>query len=98
MVIGSVEVPTFFFCFFRSINTINTYDIVLPQKSSARKIVGDDIIKPSYWKSGTPGKSPPTIEIKNETQIKAIKNSCRLASSILKTLEGLIKVGYTFCL
>lgn len=72
------------------------YNIVLPQKVSERKSVGNDIIKPSYWKTGVPDQTPSEIEIKTEQQIIAMQKTCAIARSILKSLEVFIKVIRTF--
>lgn len=79
----------------KEINSSFKYDIVLPQKVSEKKTIGNDIIKPAYFFSGIPDKPPRGIEIKSKSQIKALRNSCSLASSILKSLQDFIKVGIT---
>lgn len=70
------------------------YKIVTPGIVSPRLEVPDHIPKPSYFATGVPDDVIPDIpEIKNSEQILRMRDSCKLAASILNKVEKIIEVG-----
>lgn len=68
------------------------YALVQPGQVSERKFVPDNIKTPSYYHTGEPKEQVRCPDIKNERQIQGMKDSCRLAANILKTVGESIKV------
>lgn len=84
----------------RSVHTYNKncvfgkYAIVRPWLVSKKVVVPAYIPQPSYSESKVPENGPITPEIKDESQIECMRQSCKLASHILHQVDALIKVNY----
>ncbi|KAM3967632.1 methionine aminopeptidase 1D, mitochondrial [Aphomia sociella] len=94
-----MELPTKVFGrvgrFWRSnILQFGKYDKVVPTDITPIRIVPDHIERPNYV-LGQTLKIPQTPEIKNDDQIKGMRKSCKLASSILAQVERFIQPGVT---
>jgi hypothetical protein len=59
------------------------YSIVQPGNVSPMRLIPDHIPKPNYYKTGAPILGPKVPEIKNEEQIRKMRDSCKLAAFIL---------------
>lgn len=68
------------------------YRLVETGKVSPRRVVPDDIRKPSYYATGLPSEAPQFPEVKSESQIQKMRESCRLAANILKNVENIVQV------
>ncbi|XP_029665365.1 methionine aminopeptidase 1D, mitochondrial isoform X1 [Formica exsecta] len=85
----------------RSVHTYNKncmfgkYAIVRPWLVSKKVVVPAYIPQPSYSESKVPENGPITPEIKDESQIECMRQSCKLASHILHQVDALIKPGIT---
>lgn len=64
-----------------------------PGNVSPRKFIPSHIPKPSYYLTGEPTESIDYPEIKNEQQIRRMRDSCLLAAKILKKIGENIKVN-----
>ncbi|CAG9766341.1 unnamed protein product [Ceutorhynchus assimilis] len=71
------------------------YALVHPGKVSSRKTVPDHIPKPSYHLDGEPKETIAYPEVKNAEQIQRMRESCKLAATVLKTIGESISVGQT---
>ncbi|CAG4978197.1 unnamed protein product [Parnassius apollo] len=71
------------------------YDKVLPNETTPSRTVPDHILKPEYVTLNSFNKMPKAPEIKDNVQIKGMKESCSLAASILNSLHTFIKPGVT---
>ncbi|XP_017777241.1 PREDICTED: methionine aminopeptidase 1D, mitochondrial [Nicrophorus vespilloides] len=71
------------------------YALVEPGNVSPFKPVPETIVKPAYYVSGEPTPGPAEPEIKTEKQVSRMRDSCKLAANILKTVGDSIKVGQT---
>lgn len=76
-------------------NTFGNYAIVQPGLVTEMKKVPQSIKTPSYYCSGIPIENIENIEIKNEDQIIKMRESCKLAATILKTVGESLKIGQT---
>ncbi|KMQ90870.1 methionine aminopeptidase chloroplastic mitochondrial isoform x2 [Lasius niger] len=77
-------------------NSFGKYAIVRPWLVSEKVVVPAYIPQPSYGKSSIPERDGPvTPEIKDESQIECMRQSCKLASHILHQVDALIKPGIT---
>ncbi|XP_057665336.1 methionine aminopeptidase 1D, mitochondrial [Diorhabda carinulata] len=79
----------------RKKSNFGRYNIVMPGTVSPRLTVPDHIKKPNYFASGIPDKTnlPLEPELKNSLQLLGMRDSCKLAASILNKVEKIIKVG-----
>lgn len=68
------------------------YRLVFPGTVSPVRPVPEHIKKPSYYKTGQPKVCPETIEIKSMEEIGQMRESCRLATRILKEVGKYIRV------
>lgn len=71
------------------------YSIVNPGNVSDMNSVPSNIIAPCYYKTSVPPVPPLYPEIKNESQIQGMAESCKLARYVLDTVGSQIKVGMT---
>lgn len=71
------------------------YSIVQPADITKTKLVPDNVPKPSYHETGQPLEKIPHPEVKNMKQIQGMRDSCKLAANVLKTVGESIKVGQT---
>lgn len=76
-------------------NSFGKYDIVKPWLVSGKVNVPAYIPQPSYSETSVPEDGPETPEIKNMYQIECMRESCKLASYILRQVNPLIKVNCT---
>lgn len=67
------------------------YEIVNPVETTPSRIVPDHIEKPNYFncKALSIPKKP---EVKDVNQLRGMKRSCKLASSILSQVQSVVKV------
>lgn len=77
-------------------NSFGKYAVVQPWLVSEKVTVPAYIPQPSYSQSMVPKNGPTTPEIKDEYQIECMRQSCKLASRILRQAGALIKVNYVF--
>ncbi|KRT81599.1 Peptidase [Oryctes borbonicus] len=77
----------------RKINFGN-YEIVEPGIVSPGRTVPSNIKTPNYI-SGDVISTPDVVEIKNETQIAGMKDSCKLAANLLRKIGQFIQIGKT---
>lgn len=59
---------------------------------SPQKSVPNNIVKPIYYKTGEPGDSINSPEIKTFSQIEHMRKSCKIAANILDKIGKSIKV------
>ncbi|EFN82565.1 methionine aminopeptidase 1D, mitochondrial isoform X2 [Harpegnathos saltator] len=76
-------------------NSFGKYDIVRPWLVSGKNDVPAYIPQPSYSQTSIPDNGPEISEIKDMYQIECMRNSCKLASYILRQVNTLIKPGIT---
>lgn len=73
-------------------NSFGKYDVVRPWSVSGKVDVPTYIPQPSYSQTSVPQAEPETPEIKDTYQIECMRDSCKLASYILRQVNPLIKV------
>ncbi|XP_032672480.1 methionine aminopeptidase 1D, mitochondrial [Odontomachus brunneus] len=76
-------------------NSFGKYDVVRPWLVSEKVDVPAYIPQPSYSQTSVPEKGPEIPEIKDAYQIECMRDSCKLASYILRQVHPLIKPGIT---
>jgi hypothetical protein len=62
--------------------------------SSTRQTVPEHIAKPPYYETCEKPNADDFIEIKNETQIRGMRDACKLAANILKKCGNMIQVRF----
>jgi len=78
-----------------------TFSIVMPQVQEPQfnpDNLPNNVTPPLYYRTGTPGISPPKPEVKSAEDIQKMRNSCRLARRILDEAGELAKPGITTAL
>ncbi|XP_072513727.1 methionine aminopeptidase 1D, mitochondrial isoform X2 [Salminus brasiliensis] len=80
--------------FFRKKRT-GSYSVVQPALVRPPYVVSKDIKRPDYVSSCSASEWPDYIEIKDEEQIKSLRNACQLARHILLLAGNSLKVGMT---
>lgn len=75
-------------------NSFGKYDVVRPWQVSEKVNVPAYIPQPSYSQTSVPENGPEISEIKDAYQIECMRDSCKLASYILRQVYPLIKVNH----
>ncbi|XP_037866938.1 methionine aminopeptidase 1D, mitochondrial isoform X2 [Bombyx mori] len=71
------------------------YEKVLPVETTPSRVVPDTIERPDYLARGKQLTLPCLPEIKDDNQLKGMRTSCKLASTILSQVQNFIKPGVT---
>ncbi|XP_011642646.1 methionine aminopeptidase 1D, mitochondrial [Pogonomyrmex barbatus] len=90
---GDARIPRF--VDIQNDNSFGKYAIVQPWLVSEQVTVPAYIPQPSYSQSSIPKNGPTISEIKDKNQIECMRQSCKLASRILRQVDILIKPGIT---
>ena len=67
---------------------------VRPGRLSPRRVVPDDIARPDYWQTGTPGPGSGR-DVRTAEEIVRMRRACREAAKILRLASELVKPGVT---
>ncbi|XP_037866936.1 methionine aminopeptidase 1D, mitochondrial isoform X1 [Bombyx mori] len=78
-----------------NVKKFGIYEKVLPVETTPSRVVPDTIERPDYLARGKQLTLPCLPEIKDDNQLKGMRTSCKLASTILSQVQNFIKPGVT---